>query len=444
MISYSHLLTRVLQPAWYQRQGRAYGEHLKLLDASQWWPLEKLREFQWTELQPLLKAAFENVPFYQRKYAQAGAQLGDIRSLEDFAKLPPLTREEIRAHREDLVNRGHKGKLIRHATGGSSGSPTHFYITLESYDWRCAASVRAYSWAGYMLGDKALYLWGAPVGRTSTQAAWKMRAFRMLRREHMVSTFHQTPELWQSIHEQARRLRPSYVVGYVSSLEEFSRWMLQNGKRLEGVKAVLSAAEPVYQRSRDVVGEAFGAPLFNTYGSREFMSIGGECDRRDGVHVNMENLLLETSDSGRTGAILVTDLHNFGMPFLRYEIGDVGELSDQPCSCGRGLHRLMRIEGRVLDVLRTPSGAVVPGEFFPHILKDVPEVIEFQVVQKRLDHIVLSLVLTNDLSENSRALLDSEIRKWFGDSSLIELQRVSEIPRRASGKRRVTIGLGQE
>jgi phenylacetate-CoA ligase len=132
------------------------------------------------------------------------------------------------------------------------------------------------------------------------------------------------------------------------------------------------------------------------------------------------------------------------MPFLRYEIGDVGQLGNAPCACGRGLHRLLRIEGRVLDVLRTPSGAIVPGEFFPHILKDVPEVIEFQVEQKRLDHILLSLVLSEDLSSRSRALLDSEIRRWFGDNSIVELKRVESIPRRASGKRRVTIGLGQD
>jgi phenylacetate-CoA ligase len=444
MIDYGHLLTRVLQPAWYRWQGRAYADHLDFLEKSQFWSLEQLREFQWKELQPLLRAAFTGSPHYQKKYSEAGAELGDIRSLEDYAKLPPLTREEVRLHREDLVCRAYKGRLVRHATGGSSGSPTQFYITIESYDWRCAASVRAYSWTGYLLGKKALYLWGAPVGKVSRKNHWKMEVFRALRREHMVSTFQQSPALWQSVYEQARRLRAAFVVGYVSSLEGFSRWLLETGKRLEGVQSVLAAAEPVFPATRELVGEAFGAPLYNTYGSREFMSIGAECSRRDGVHVNMENILLETAGGPGPAPLLVTDLHNYGMPFLRYEIGDVGELSDEPCACGRGLHRLMRIEGRVLDVLRTPSGTIVPGEFFPHILKDVPEVIEFQVVQKRIDHIVLSMVLSEELSESSRALLNGEIRKWFGDGSLIELKRVEEIPRRASGKRRVTIGLGQE
>ncbi len=443
MSAYSHLLTYLLQPAYYSLRGRQYGAHLRFLNRSQWWPRDQLREFQWKELQVLLRAAFTSSPWYQHKFKQAGAELGDIRSWEDFSRLPTLTRDEIREHREELASKAYTGRLLTHATGGSSGAPTRFFITRESYDWRCAASVRAYSWTGYTLGEKALYLWGAPVGAQSKQAEWKMRVFRGLRREFMVSTFSQNDALWEQVLATARRIRPRYVVGYVSSLEGFSRWLLRTGQKVEGIRSVLAAAEPVFPATRSLVEEAIGAPLYNTYGSREFMSIGAECSERKGLHINMENILVETAAPARDGPspILVTDLHNLGMPFIRYEIGDAGLLSERTCPCGRGLHLLETIEGRVLDVLRTPDGRIVPGEFFPHVLKDVPEVIEFQVEQKRLDHIVLYLVLAEELSANSKALLDSELRKWFGVSANIELRRVDNIPRRPSGKRRVTIGL---
>jgi phenylacetate-CoA ligase len=211
-----------------------------------------------------------------------------------------------------------------------------------------------------------------------------------------------------------------------------------------GVRSVIAAAEPLFPATRDAIEGAFKAPVFNTYGSREFMSIGGECEFHSGLHVNAENLVVETHDhDGDTPSeILVTDLHNYGMPFVRYATGDVGTISRASCPCGRGLPMLESIEGRVLDVLRTPDGRTVPGEFFPHLLKEVPEVAQYRVEQRTLDHVVISAVLNQPLSEQSAGLLRDEIGKVFGAATRWEVQPVSEIPNLRSGKRRVTVGLG--
>ena len=446
MSLYNRFLESVLLPAYYLPKGRRYSQHRRFLEQSQWWSAERLRDFQWQELQPLLAAAFEHSPFYKQKYAASGAQLGDIKNWDDFAKLPPVTREEIRQHRREMRSTAYPGKLIEHATGGSSGSPTRFDITIESYDWRCAASVRAYSWSGCRLGERTLYLWGAPVGNPSRKQVWKMGVFRRLRNELMIPTFNQSEEFWEDAYQQALRFRPKYVVGYVSSLEGFCRYLKSKGKHIPGARAALAAAEPVHQATRTLVLDALKAPLFNTYGSREFMSIAGECSLHSGLHINQENIVLETESPPEAGPslLLVTDLHNLGMPFIRYQIGDMGRMSGRKCDCGRGLALVDSIDGRVLDVLRAADGRVVPGELFPHLLKEIPEIVEFQVWQKALDHIRLSLVLSEDLSERSRDLIDSETRKWMGDSTRLEVVRVDAIDRRASGKSRVTVGLGQE
>jgi phenylacetate-CoA ligase len=174
------------------------------------------------------------------------------------------------------------------------------------------------------------------------------------------------------------------------------------------------------------------------------MSMAVECDRHEGLHVNSENILLETERPGPEGPseFLVTDLHNYGMPFIRYRIGDVGLLDFTGCSCNRGLPKIQSIVGRTLDVLRGKDGRIIPGEFFPHLLKDIVEVSEFQVEQKSLEHIVLSVVLTRPMSAESEALLQDELRKVFGDNANVEIRTVNSIPLRASGKRRVTVGLG--
>ncbi|MEZ5404548.1 MAG: hypothetical protein R2729_33020 [Bryobacteraceae bacterium] len=444
LINYSSLLGNVLLPMHNGVQGRSYCRNLKFLEKSQWWNEQRLREFQWGELRKLLEVTFGSSPYYQRKYKEAGAELGDIRTHEDFAKLPVLGREEIQQHRDEMKAAAYKGKLVPHATGGSSGVPTRFLLTMESFDWRTAATQRAYAWPGCRLGEPTLYLWGAPIGKQSWKQQTKMDLFRMIRREYMFPTFNQTPELWQEIYEYARRKRPPFVVGYVSSIEQFCRYLIDRKLELGGIRAVISAAEAVHDHHRELVAEALGGvPLYNMYGSREFMSIAGECDRRDGLHIHCENLLIETARPASEGPseILVTDLHNHGMPFIRYKIGDVGVLESTPCGCGRGLPRISRIEGRVLDMLRTSDGRYVPGEFFPHLLKDIPEVVEFQVEQKALDRIVVSVVLSKPMGEASRKLLESEVERVFGRGTRVEIAPVESIPLRASGKRRVTIGL---
>jgi phenylacetate-CoA ligase len=233
------------------------------------------------------------------------------------------------------------------------------------------------------------------------------------------------------------------MVGYVSSLERFAEFVLRAKLQLPPIRAVIGAAEPLFEVTRATIESAMQAPVFNTYGSREFMSVAGECERHAGLHVNAENLLVETERPGSDSSeILVTDLHNHGMPFVRYRTGDAGRLLNGTCACGRGLPMLGAIDGRVLDVLRSADGRTVPGEFFPHLLKDVPEIVQFQVEQKTPAHIVITAVLSGALSDKSAALLNGEVAKVFGTATRCELRQVDEIRALPSGKRRVTVGLG--
>jgi phenylacetate-CoA ligase len=440
---YSKILELGLLPLYDSLTGRNYTRHRKFLEKSQWWPAERLRTFQWQELQRLLKHAFETVPHYQRKYSAAGAHLQDIRNWDHFRKLPPLTRSEVNTYRQQLCSIGYSGRLLPEATGGSSGVPTRFFISIESYDWRCAASQRATAWSGCSLGERTLYLWGGPIRPQTARQLNKERLYHWIRRESVINTFRQTDVFWDQTWRQAVSFRPCFLVGYVSSLDSFIRHGRSYNMRLPGLRAVLAIAEPVYEDLRQLVSETLNVPLFSNYGSREFMSLAAECEIHQGLHVNAENILLETSnpDIEVRSEFLVTDLHNYGMPFIRYEIGDVGVLESKPCSCGRGLPKIHSVEGRTLDMLRGKDNRTVPGEFFPHLLKEIAEISEFQVEQKSLDHIILSVVLNRPISEENQSLLRSQILKVFGDSARLEIRPVPSIPLRGSGKRQVTIGL---
>ena len=176
------------------------------------------------------------------------------------------------------------------------------------------------------------------------------------------------------------------------------------------------------------------------------MLIASECEKHDGLHINAENLIVEIvkedgtyAKEGETGRIIVTDLHNYGMPFIRYEIGDIAVFTGRKCSCGRGLPVIEDVVGRSLDMIKTPEGKIVPGEFFPHLMKEFKEIIKFQVVQKTLEDLQIKMVTTTELSDGSRRRLDREVRRVLGNKINVSYERVDDIPLTSTGKYRVTI-----
>jgi phenylacetate-CoA ligase len=198
---------------------------------------------------------------------------------------------------------------------------------------------------------------------------------------------------------------------------------------------------------RALLEQAFGCPVFETYGSREFMLMAAECPAHQGLHLSMENLHLELLDDqgaptppGQVGRVVVTDLHNLAQPFIRYQNDDLAVMAQGPCPCGRTLPRLARVEGRILDQIATPDGRRVSGTIFPHLLKDFPAVRDYQARQESLESLVLSIVQASPLSEADRLRLLAILGKAL-PGMRVEIRLVESIPPTPSGKRRVSIGL---
>ena len=164
--------------------------------------------------------------------------------------------------------------------------------------------------------------------------------------------------------------------------------------------------------------------------------------------MNSDHLVVETVDAagggvqGAPGRVLLTDLHNYGMPMIRYENGDVAVTATRRCDCGRGLPLLERVEGRLLDIIRTPAGRILPGEFFPHLFKDLSWVREFQVIQREPAHLRVLLVLRPEGGPADLEPLRRKLAAVLGGALEIQIDTVAAIPRTASGKLRVTIGCG--
>ena len=224
-----------------------------------------------------------------------------------------------------------------------------------------------------------------------------------------------------------------------------NKYITDNKISVFSPKTILTCAEPLHDFQREVIEKAFSCNVYNTFGCREFMLMAAECPEHKQLHINADHLVIETIDeqgqvvTGSSGDLLVTDLYNYGMPLLRYLNGDRATLLDQPCRCGNPLPLMSSIDGRKLDIIKTPSGGSIPGELFPHLFKEFKGISRFQVVQQRLEQVRIKLVVNELFSEQDKQGIREEINKYSHGELALEFELVDEIPLTASGKHRVTI-----
>lgn len=406
--AYGAIFQNLLLPVWERGvRRRDTLDHLASLERSQWLSREELAHGETRALVELLSYAGQHVPYYREIFGKLRFDPRAVRSRVDLAELPLLTREIVRERYADLVDPAHRGRNIKKGTSGSTGKPLKFEYSPASECWRQAVKVRGYGWAGYRPGRKAFFYWAAVTAGLPTV---KIRLDRVLKRETFFDSMKQDLAARQVALAALRRTRPEIIVCYTQACAQFARWITDNGLRDWPDIPVICAAEAVLPADRAVLAKAFGPDIFETYGSRETMLMAAECENHTGMHVSEENLLLElvrhgeTLGAGETGDVVVTDLHNRGMPMIRYVNGDVATLAvRQRCACGRGLRLLERVDGRRADTMFDGAGNAVPGIVFHVLFSDARREIvrQFQAVQSQDGAVVLKVVRGRDFAEEA-------------------------------------------
>jgi len=243
-----------------------------------------------------------------------------------------------------------------------------------------------------------------------------------------------------------KRFRPSVLTAYPSALETLANFCASGGRCDFGLKAIVTSGETLFQHQRELFEKVFSAPVFDRYGSREFSNVAHECSEHNGLHIFSDLFFVEVLDEegrpvapGESGELVITDLSNYYMPFIRYRTGDIVVLSDRGCSCGRGYPLLEKVEGRAFDVVRTPGGKVVGGFFWTWLSRAVPGIRKFQIVQRELGGVIFNIVPGDEWRDEYRGVLEEKIKDNCGNDFKVAFIIKDDIPLTASGKVRFIV-----
>ena len=441
------LVKHVIFPLHERVLGRDTYPYLKELDRLQWAPQEELQELRLEKLRKLLVHAQDSVPFYAKRFAEAGFDPRRMTSVEDFKVLPLLSKQEIRQNLESMLWKDCPGGLHRYNTGGSSGEPLVFYFDRRRQAYDAAARALTHQWWGIDIGDRELYLWGSPLEMKKQDRVKEWRDAMV--NELLISAFELSADKIPDVVSQFRQFRPKCVFGYPSTVALFCQLAREQGYDLSnlGVKVVFSTAEVLYAHQKEVISTFFGqVPVVDSYGSREGGFINHQCEA--GTYHNLDpNYILEfirddgrPAETGQDGEIVITHLDAWGMPFIRYRTGDVAKPGKGHCSCGRTWSTMDEIRGRTTDFVVTPDGRWQHALSVIYVVRDIEGVDAFKIIQEDLDHVRVLLKTHPEIfPETGRTRIVSGIKKRMGQQVKVDVESVDSIPRDASGKFRYVV-----
>jgi phenylacetate-CoA ligase len=432
--------------------------NLQKLRQWQWLSYDQTLTQQWEQLEVLVHHSYQHVPFYRKILGELKIVTSDGKvNLANWTEIPLLDRATLQVYFNELKSDdlNHRKWTIT-SSGGSTGEPVRAIHDRQFTDWTNAAMILQDQWCGHKMGeDTKLLLWGSERDLLVGHETTKTQLRRWLLNEIWLNAFKMTKDRMHGYVKKINDQKPNMIFAYADSIYEFSKFIIEEGLQVYSPSAIRTGAGTLHADMQEVITQAFNAPIFNLYGSREAPSIAQECESHKGLHISAPVYYFEILDKsgrpvgpGESGEIVVTTLQNLAMPLIRYRIGDIGVWASEPCDCGRGWPLLKEVTGRATDIFIRPDGSVVSPLFFIHIMGVVirPDWLQkYQVVQESVRFIRVKMILKQKIN-NPYSLysqdLETIVEKFqlvMGEDCQIEFEFVEEIEPTPSGKYRYTI-----
>ncbi|MGW8389872.1 phenylacetate--CoA ligase family protein [Pseudoduganella sp. HUAS MS19] len=442
---YTALVSGVLFPLHEKLKKHSSVAVRRHMEQTQYWPAARLQALQLERLRALLLRAQQHVPYYREAFARIGFDAArDFKGVPDLVRLPLLDKAAIRANIEALKADDARN-LVRYNTGGSTGTPLTFFVGRHRVSHDVAAKWRATRWWNVDIGDREIVIWGSSI-ELSAQDRVRMVRDTLMRTE-LMSAFATTEAGLDGHVQRIRQRKPKMLFGYPTVLARIAAHAEDKGIRLDklGIRVAFVTSECLYQSQREQIERVFGCPVANGYGGRDSGFIAHQCPAGK-LHITSEDIVIEVLDpegrqlpAGESGEIVVTHLQSGDFPFIRYRTGDVGALDTEPCSCGRTLPVLKEIHGRTTDFLINQDGTLIHSAALAYIMRDLPAVRAFKVIQETLDWTRVQIVYDGRFDDQARQTVEAGFHARMGKQVKIEVELVPEILPEKSGKYRYCV-----
>jgi len=420
--------------------------HLSELEKTQWLEPRIIKDMQDEKLVKLLTHAFNNVPYYSKLFKASGIEITGAENIRDvLRKIPILTKKLYSQNIKDLVSTSKNVKLDHRKTSGSSGTNLNILKSRDTYARMRAIMYRYYRWHGIDIGDKQARVLGHP---TTFLSKFKEDIQDFILNKYRLDPVYLTEKNVLRYFNQLKKNKVKYLYGYPSAICEVGRIMIVNSlnpKELN-IPIAITTGEILYNHQRKFIQESFGTKVANEYGCSELGIIAFECSEGR-MHLSDDNLIIEViNESAEDGfsEILITDLFNYGVPLIRYKIGDLIKLEEaQTCSCGRGLSVVKEVKGRESEVITLDGGRKIHTEVFHYIFDAVTEkfggVEEFRVFGNDSLVFNIQLVVNASFSKRTEEFIEEQFKKVLDQKCRITFEFVKSLEREKTGKLRYFI-----
>jgi len=437
---------------WYARQwigNKNFLDIINRVDEKQYLDPEQIELLQLASLKSLLKYAYDNSDFYNKKYSSVGLVPEDISSLSMITKIPVVTKEELRLNLQSVVPTNiQKQRLKKMFTGGSTGKPLTVYHDRKFDEILSGLNYRTLNWwglGGIAAGLKIAHVWGLNDKNKHLHFERSNKIKLYFSNYVYFNAFEMSNKKLGEWREYLVHYKPELMIGYTSALYEFSVFLNEIGEDRLRPKAIWSTSEPLFDFQKKVINNAFDCNIYSQYGINEVHHLAADCKKQIGMHINADYRLIEVVDDGFKeikhgvmGNILVTDFINYAMPLIRYDTGDMSVLKQELCSCGSKLPLLDYVNGRVYDVFVLKDGTKIYGHIFTTFFyKYISKIKSFQVHQTNIDKAVVNIVPAD--SGNMRELLidlKQSFESYTKHQMKFEISVVDAIQKENSGKQR--------
>lgn len=416
-----------------------YFRYLKLL---QYESPEKLQHLQDEKLEQLLLHSYRNVSYYSKILPQAGVIKNGNVALENFQNIPILTKDIIRREGEKLYSIDHKRRhSYKNSSGGSTGQPVVLLQNKNYQAWVLAARFLYNYWGGKEVGQPEIKLWGSERDILEGKDELTTVLRRWLFNTRILNTYKMSQKEMQEHINKWNKVKPRQVWAYTDSIYKLSRFVAERNLFVSSPASIICTTAKLLPDMRTQMESVFKCKVMDQYGSREVGTIASECEQRKGLHIfnplqkleilNNRNQAIEGENVGK---IIITNLKNYSMPLIRYEIGDTGCFAKNPCPCGRGFPLLKEVTGRIFAHFVKKDGGVIHSQFFVALFFFKPWVREFKVIQKEYDLIKILVACNHKPATADIDAIIQKIRLVMGQECKIEFDFVDEVPATSSGK----------